>query len=94
MFEPDEVPATLVRHCPVAYPAVTTTTTPAAMRVRPMKTMMLLRKKFATAIPPSGCSLCLRDLEMNYIPVGLDTHKRNPTNAGGLLAGDLNYLRS
>ena len=59
-----------------------------------MKTMMLLRKKFATAIPPSGCSLCLRDLEMNYIPVGLDTHKRNPTNAGGLLAGDLNYLRS
>ena len=56
--------------------------------------MMLLRKKFATAIPPSGCSLCLCDREMNYIPVGLDTHKRNPTNAGGLLAGDLNYLRS
>ena len=26
--------------------------------------------------PPSGCSLCLCDLEMNYIPVGLDTHKR------------------
>ena len=38
LFEPDEVPATLVRHCPVAYPAVTTPTTPAAMTVRPMKT--------------------------------------------------------
>ena len=41
--------ATLVRHCPVAYPAMTATTPP-AMTVRPMKTMMLLRKKFATAI--------------------------------------------
>ena len=39
---------------PVAYPAVNTTTTPPAMTVRPMKTMMLLRKKFATAISYQG----------------------------------------
>ena len=42
-----------------------TATTPPAMTVRPMKTMMLLRKKFATAIStdPRLCTIYIYSVE-------------------------------